>query len=131
MADGGPHADPHSEDSTLRNLSDANILECPICLEQLRQPKSLPCRHSLCEECLSSYIVSEVLGTSDTATSFICPVCRTLTHPVDKSEDKEKWAQQFPTDNVAIEMIQLRNRTTEPRYCAPCQRKGSMTSAQF
>ncbi|OWF49731.1 RING finger protein 207-like [Mizuhopecten yessoensis] len=131
MAEGGPHPDPHSEDSTLRNLSDSHLLECPICLEQLRQPKSLPCRHSLCEECLSSYIVSEVLGTSDTATSFICPVCRTLTHPVDKSEDKEKWAQQFPTDTVAIEIIQLRNRTTEPRYCAPCQRKGSMTSAQF
>ncbi|XP_021380206.1 tripartite motif-containing protein 42-like [Mizuhopecten yessoensis] len=131
MAEGGPHADPHSEDGTLRNISDSQLLECPICLEQLRQPKSLPCRHSLCEECLSSYIVSEVLGTSDTATSFICPVCRTLTHPVDKTEDKEKWARQFPTDTVAIEMIQLRNRATEPRYCAPCQRKGKMTSAQF
>ncbi|XP_021354993.1 transcription intermediary factor 1-beta-like [Mizuhopecten yessoensis] len=131
MAEGGPHPDPHSEDSALPDLSDSHLLECPICLEQLRQPKSLPCRHSFCEECLSSYIVSEVLGTSDTATSFICPVCRTLTHPVDKTEDKEKWAQQFPTDSVAIEMIQLRNRTTEPRYCAPCQRKGSMTSAQF
>ncbi|XP_021380337.1 probable E3 ubiquitin-protein ligase MID2 isoform X2 [Mizuhopecten yessoensis] len=131
MAEGGPHADPQSEDNTLRNLSDSHLLKCPICLEQLRQPKSLPCRHSLCEECLSSYIVSEMSGTSDTATSFICPVCRTLTHPVDKSEAKEKWAQQFPTDNVAIEIIQLRNRTTEPRYCAPCQRKGSMTSARF
>ncbi|OWF49732.1 transcription intermediary factor 1-beta-like [Mizuhopecten yessoensis] len=132
MAEGVPHPDPRSEDSTLPNLSDSHLLECPICLEQLRQPKSLPCRHSLCEECLSSYIVNEVSGTSDTATSFICPVCRTLTHPVDKTEDKEKWAQQFPTDNVTIEMIQLRNRTTEPRYCAPCQRrKGTMVPAQF
>ncbi|XP_021354998.1 transcription intermediary factor 1-beta-like [Mizuhopecten yessoensis] len=132
MAEGGPHPDPHSEASTLPNLSDSHLLECPICLEQLRQPKSLPCRHSLCEECLSSYIVSEMSGTSDTATSFICPVCRTLTRPVDKTEDKEKWARQFPTDNVTIEMIQLRNRTAEPRYCAPCQRrKGTMVPAQF
>ncbi|XP_021355005.1 probable E3 ubiquitin-protein ligase MID2 [Mizuhopecten yessoensis] len=132
MAEGGPHPDPHSEDSTLPKLSDSQLLKCPICLEQLRQPKSLPCRHSLCEECLSSYIVSEVSGTSDTATSFICPVCRTLTHPVDKTEDKDKWAQQFPTDTVAIEMIQLRNRTTEQHYCVPCQRrKGTLVPAQF
>ncbi|XP_021380208.1 tripartite motif-containing protein 45-like [Mizuhopecten yessoensis] len=132
MAEGGPHPDPHSEDRTLPDLSDSHLLECPICLEQLRQPKSLPCRHSLCEECLSSYIVNEVLGTSDTATSFICPVCRPLTHPVDKTEDKEKWAKQFPTDSVALEMIQLRNRTTEPHYCVPCQRReGTKIPAQF
>ncbi|XP_021339533.1 probable E3 ubiquitin-protein ligase MID2, partial [Mizuhopecten yessoensis] len=113
-------------------LSDSYLLDCPICLEQLRQPKSLPCLHSLCEECLSRYIVNEVSVTSDTVTSFTCPVCRTLTHPVDKTEDRVKWAKQFPTDSVSIKMIQLKNRTTEPHYCMPCQKKGKMTtSAQF
>ncbi|OWF53262.1 uncharacterized protein LOC110446613 [Mizuhopecten yessoensis] len=131
MAEGGTCSDPPSVDSTRPNLLESHHLDCPICLEQLRQPRSLPCLHSLCEECLRNYIVVETSGTSDTATSFTYPVCRTLTHPIDKSEDKENWAKQFPTDSHTVEMIQMVNQTTEPYHCKPCQRKGNMTPAKF
>ncbi|XP_033736424.1 uncharacterized protein LOC117324611 [Pecten maximus] len=127
MAEGGPQLTPPDNPS-----GNSHLLDCPICLEQLRQPKCLPCHHSLCQECLTSYIIREVSGTSDTAVSFTCPVCRKLTHPVDKSEDKEDWAKQFPTDIAVVEMIELKNRSSEPHYCMPCQRKGNlMTSAKF
>ncbi|OWF53263.1 tripartite motif-containing protein 2-like [Mizuhopecten yessoensis] len=131
MAEGGTCSDPPSVTSTRPNLLESHHLDCPICLEQLRQPRSLPCLHSLCEECLSSYIIVETSGTSDTTTSFTCPVCRTLTHPIDKSEDKENWAKQFPTDSHAVETIQLVNQTKEPYHCKPCQKKGNMTPAKF
>ncbi|XP_021347509.1 E3 ubiquitin-protein ligase Midline-1-like [Mizuhopecten yessoensis] len=131
MAEGGASPDPPSGDSTTPYLVDFDLIECPICLEQLRRPKCLPCFHSFCEECMSRFIVEEVSRTSDTATFFTCPVCRQITHPVDKSEDTEDWAKQFPTDSHAVEMIQLTNQTTQPLLCKPCQRKGNMTSAKF
>ncbi|XP_033729875.1 uncharacterized protein LOC117319135 [Pecten maximus] len=111
---------------------DSHLLECPICLEQLRQPRTLPCHHSLCQECLSSYIISEGSGKRKTSTTFTCPVCRKLTQPVDASLEKEKWAEQFPTNNAAMEMIQMKNKSTEPHYCTPCQKtKESKVPARF
>ncbi|OWF39872.1 uncharacterized protein LOC110464518 [Mizuhopecten yessoensis] len=131
MAEGGPSLVSPPVDSTPHGLLDSHLLDCPICLEQLRKPKCLPCLHSLCEDCLSSYIVKEVSGTSDTASSFTCPVCRKLTHPHDNSEDTENWAKQFPIDSHAVEMIQIANQTTEPYHCKPCQKKGDRTPAHF
>ncbi|XP_033733137.1 uncharacterized protein LOC117322376 [Pecten maximus] len=131
MAEGGPRPDLPSVVDTRPSQSDSYLLECPICPEQLRQPKYLPCLHTFCEECLSIYIVKETSKSNGTAASFTCPVCRKLTHPVDKSEDKTNWAKQFPTDRHAVERIKLANKKTEQYYCKPCQKKGNTTSAQF
>ncbi|XP_069133666.1 tripartite motif-containing protein 2-like [Argopecten irradians] len=127
MAEGGPNQVP--KDGT---QSDSHLLECPICLEQLHQPRCLPCHHSLCQECLSTYITSEVSGKRDTATTFTCPVCRTLTHPIDKTEDKDKWAEQFPVDKIVMELIQMKSGSTDSHYCMPCQNtKDKKVLAQF
>ncbi|XP_033733136.1 uncharacterized protein LOC117322375 [Pecten maximus] len=133
MAEGGQSSDPPFKDSTRSNLvySHLMFIECPICLEQLRQPKCLPCRHCFCEECLSIYIVKETSKSSGTAASFTCPVCRKLTHPVDKSEDKTNWAKQFPTDRHAVERIRLANHPVESFFCSPCQKKRQTTHARF
>ncbi|XP_069133579.1 E3 ubiquitin-protein ligase Midline-1-like [Argopecten irradians] len=119
MAEGGLNQESVPKDGT---QSDSHLLECPICLEQLHQPRCLPCHHSLCQECLSTYITSEVSGNRDTAATFTCPVCRTLTHPIDKTEDKDKWAEQFPVDKVATEMIQMKSGSTESHYCMFCEK---------
>ncbi|XP_021346691.1 transcription intermediary factor 1-beta-like [Mizuhopecten yessoensis] len=111
---------------------DLHLLECPICLERLQQPKSLPCLHSFCQDCLWIYITKELSGKMASATSFPCPVCRRTTSPVNQTETKDKWAKQFPTNNVAHDIIQLGERSSEPIYCKPCQTKGNKTSpAQF
>ncbi|XP_069134003.1 tripartite motif-containing protein 2-like [Argopecten irradians] len=129
MAEGGPNQESIPKDS---NQSDSHLLECPICLEQLHQPRCLPCHHSLCQECLSTYITSEVSGKRDTATTFTCPVCRTLTHPIDKTEDKDKWAEQFPVDKVVMELIQMKSGSTESHYCTYCEKtKDKKVLAQF
>ncbi|XP_069122453.1 probable E3 ubiquitin-protein ligase MID2 [Argopecten irradians] len=129
MAEGGPNQASVPKDGT---QSDSHLLECPICLEQLHQPRCLPCHHSLCQECLSTYIISEVSGKRDTATTFTCPVCRTLTYPVDKTEDKEKWAEQFPVDKVVMELIQIKSGSTDGHYCMPCKKtKDKKVLAQF
>ncbi|XP_021377874.1 uncharacterized protein LOC110465978 [Mizuhopecten yessoensis] len=117
MADGGPSPE-----------LDEHLLECPICLERLRQPKSLPCLHSFCQEYLRTYITKELSGKMASATSFPCPVCRRMTQTVNQTEAKDKWAEQFPTNAVVQDLIQLKERSSEPLYCKPCQTRDNLTN---
>ena len=45
-------------------------IKCPICLEQLKQPKILPCQHTYCLECLEGVAKLNNPNTVD------CPECR-------------------------------------------------------
>ncbi|XP_021340355.1 transcription intermediary factor 1-beta-like [Mizuhopecten yessoensis] len=118
MAEGGS-LPIHSNSPQL----DPHLLECPICLEQLHQPKSLPCLHSFCHECLSTFISKDLSGKMASVTSFPCLVCRKMTQPVNPSKDKGEWAQQFPTHSLIQDMIET--KTEEPLHCKPCEKKGN------
>jgi len=52
-----------------RRISD--ITQCPICLDVLDTPKSLPCLHTFCLRCLQLTFAADYPG--DVA---VCPVCR-------------------------------------------------------
>lgn len=47
---------------------------CSICLEAFRQPRTLPCQHSLCSVCLQEYL--EQCLVSKDMKQFPCPLCR-------------------------------------------------------
>ena len=50
------------------------LLECPICLEQIRQPKMLDCQHSFCfDPCLKN--MAEDLGPTY---RLECAICRKI-----------------------------------------------------
>lgn len=58
-------------------------LTCPICGEILREPKSLPCLHSFCQECLENHVRLRPLADDGGAAPapearevFPCPKCR-------------------------------------------------------
>ncbi|XP_004933397.1 RING finger protein nhl-1 [Bombyx mori] len=59
-------------DSKPRKLSAGGIKElvqCPLCLDVLHNPKMLPCQHTFCMTCLNSYIGDKPI--------FECPICKT------------------------------------------------------
>ncbi|XP_021357551.1 uncharacterized protein LOC110453057 [Mizuhopecten yessoensis] len=107
---------------------DLHLLECPICLERLRHPKTLPCLHSLCQDCLGTYITKELSGKMASATSFPCPICRGMATPVNQADTKENWAKQFPTNGMIQELIKLKEQSSGPLYCTPCQTKGNLSN---
>ena len=48
------------------------ILECPICLDQIENPKMLPCQHSFCmTKCLEN-----LLELKRKRKQVTCPMCR-------------------------------------------------------
>ncbi|OWF54673.1 uncharacterized protein LOC110442284 isoform X2 [Mizuhopecten yessoensis] len=107
-----------SEESTTSLTVDPFLIECPICLEQLVQPKSLPCLHTFCLKCLSDCIIK-----NDNPTTFPCPICRKVTMPPDSSLDKGTWAAEFPTNNLIVEMIKYTQHTATGKLCDPCRRR--------
>ena len=48
--------------------------ECPICTEEIKNPRMLPCIHSFCLNCLELYCESEEKLPGD---KVPCPECRT------------------------------------------------------
>jgi len=59
-----------AEPSTLeRQLSE--ITKCPICFDELKNPRSLPCLHSFCLRCLKRQCKDKEPGAKEP-----CPICR-------------------------------------------------------
>ncbi|KAL3871171.1 hypothetical protein ACJMK2_039187 [Sinanodonta woodiana] len=51
----------------------ADELTCPVCLEFYKDPRVLPCQHSLCKSCLVALISNK---EKDGKCDFQCPSCR-------------------------------------------------------
>ena len=70
--------------STVERVGRNLLTQCPICLEEYRIPRALPCLHTFCEACLVDYIKLKNqpgIRVSGFGT-FVCPVCKdTVTLP--------------------------------------------------
>ena len=51
------------------------ILICSLCLDILKSPKTFPCTHSFCEECLNKYVNTKTVDGSE---GIHCPLCKTF-----------------------------------------------------
>ncbi|CAC5402610.1 TRIM56 [Mytilus coruscus] len=100
-----------------------DLLTCTICLETFQQPKYLPCLHTFCEPCISTYIVSTVKG--DKSEGFKCPVCRRLVPiPIgDSMENPETWARTLPGNHFIVSMIDRRAMKNTEKLCDACSMK--------
>ena len=64
------------------NATVTSMLECPVCMEELREPKTLPCHHSFCKRCLANIVKSKYvkkdgsLQAPTMTTSIPCPNCK-------------------------------------------------------
>jgi hypothetical protein len=58
------------KESTFKNNEDNTQLECPICYENLENPRYLPCFHKFCIECVHKMEQESLNG------KIKCPLCR-------------------------------------------------------
>ena len=101
------------------------LTACPICFETFNRPKFLPCLHSFCEGCISTFIVS-AFEKDNLSTGINCPICRTFV-PKPRHVDSGKWADSLPVNHLLVSIIDFNNAN---RNCNACQRENETESAQ-
>ena len=105
----------------LSKEAQVDITLCSICLETFTAPKYLPCLHTFCEGCLSSYTTSVFRANSD-AKGINCPICRDfVSKPDDRSVDE--WATEFPVNHLLVSIIDISKTTRGERICDACSRE--------
>ena len=120
------------EDNKKLKKKSVSVYECPICKEEFRNPKYLPCLHTFCETCLQRHIESTVKTNDRTHPSIICPVCRMLAPvPADSATPIDKWATTIPFNHLIFSMMaKMRSNEKKERYnCDPCRRIGDNSVA--
>lgn len=98
-------------------------LTCAVCLNNLKDPKLLPCLHSFCKGCL------EGLVRQTTSRQIVCPRCRS-THDVPGN-----GAGGFPSDLVSTNALAFnqdiqkpRAESTKPVTCNACTEGDTATT---
>ena len=100
----------------LKNLEQQ--LTCPVCLDRYTQPRTLPCLHSFCHNCLAHFPV-QVQGGKHFMT---CPVCRQTTQQPDKGVSGFQSA--FLINNL-LELHQVLEKVSgsQQNNCENCRKE--------
>ncbi|XP_048239199.1 E3 ubiquitin-protein ligase TRIM56-like [Haliotis rufescens] len=81
---------------------DDDFFVCSICNDNFSDPRSLPCLHSFCHQCLRQHInYSATLSPP----SFLCPVCRGVTLVPAEGAPPSSWADFFPGNFLMKELM--------------------------
>ncbi|KAJ8023183.1 E3 ubiquitin-protein ligase TRIM56 [Holothuria leucospilota] len=111
-----------SESSFVKTM-DENFCQCPICLEQFKEPKLLPCLHRFCSKCLEK-IIGQAQGVLQ------CPECR------QECDIPTKGVDGFKTDfymNSIVDFVELQKSMQEChiRECFSCSKNKKMSAYCF
>lgn len=101
-----------------------DVTVCSICFENFKIPRYLPCKHSFCHDCISSYIVSQCKST-EPRLGFHCPLCRVYIPCEGIPEKPEEWAELFPINEILQKIVNQPNR----KLCEACLRDGDEEEA--
>ena len=88
------------------------LLECPVCLDQIKNPKMLPCQHSFCfHPCLKDIAIQQ--PGVDGKYIITCPICRKM------SSFKPSITLSLPDDLKLKNLLEIRKNQPQPRPSAP------------
>eukprot|EP00918_Siedleckia_nematoides_P083579 GHVU01183232.1.p1 GENE.GHVU01183232.1~~GHVU01183232.1.p1 ORF type:complete len:320 (+),score=35.95 GHVU01183232.1:24-962(+) len=99
------------------------LLACTICLERCKQPKSLPCLHSLCTQCLQ-----QLIEKAGRARNINCPSCRTEVPIPPGGAESFPDAFLLKTIGETIDRFKTLGLDDKPK-CSSCLKKGKQTRA--
>ena len=100
--------------------------ECPLCKETVENPKTLPCLHSFCLECLDK---QAILGRGLQETTIKCPVCQS-SFPIPESDTFESLPSSFHLNRL-LEVISFEKSSAQPQKCHNCVNEDTATSYCF
>ncbi|XP_015779086.1 PREDICTED: E3 ubiquitin-protein ligase TRIM71-like [Acropora digitifera] len=100
--------------------------ECPLCLETVKNPKTLPCLHSFCLECLDKVAN---FARRQLQTTIKCPVCQT-SFPIPDTNTFANLPSSFHLNRL-VDVLALHDSTVQVQKCNSCDEKNPATSYCF
>ena len=100
--------------------------ECPLCMETIKNPKTLPCLHSFCLECLDKLAGFARLQLQ---TTIKCTVCQTSFQI-----PEEDMFNILPTSfhlNRLVDVLALKDGSAQAQKCGSCDENKSATCYCF
>ena len=100
--------------------------ECPLCLETVKDPKTLPCLHSFCMRCIDKHAG---YAKRKLETTIKCPVCQACF----QIPDGDTFGN-LPTSfhlNRLVDLLALRDGSEETQRCNSCEDNNTATCYCF
>ena len=100
--------------------------ECPLCLDTLKKPKTLPCLHSFCLECLDKLAN---FARRQLETTIKCPVCLT-SFQIPEGDTFAGLPASFHLNRL-VDVLALGGESAECQKCTSCEGKNAATCYCF
>ena len=100
--------------------------ECPLCLETVNGPKTLPCLHSFCLDCLDKLAG---FARRQLQTMIKCPVCQTF-FQIPEGDTFSGLPTSFHLNRL-VDILALKDGNAEAQKCGSCEENSAVTSYCF
>ncbi|XP_035824388.1 E3 ubiquitin-protein ligase TRIM56-like [Aplysia californica] len=112
--------------ASLTQLSD-DFYTCVLCLEKLKDPRSLPCLHTVCRACLEVHVQK----TRDEWT-FCCPVCERKLDGAKQGlplSSVDQWLETFTPNDFLTTISKVRSARAAEKACDICRQERVLVEA--
>ena len=100
--------------------------ECPLCIETVKNPKTLPCLHSFCLECLDRHAN---FARRQLKATIKCPVCQT-SFQIPETDTFENLPSSFHLNRL-VDVLALEDGSVQSQRCNSCDENNTATSYCF
>ena len=89
--------------------------ECPLCIETVKNPKTLPCLHSFCLECLDKHAN---FARRQLKATIKCPVCQT-SFQIPETDTFDNLPSSFHLNRL-VDVLALEDGNVQSQRCNSC-----------
>ena len=100
--------------------------ECPLCIETVKNPKTLPCLHSFCLECLDRHAN---FARRQLKATIKCPVCQT-SFQIPETHTFENLPSSFHLNRL-VDVLALEDGSVQSQRCNSCDENNTATCYCF
>ena len=100
--------------------------ECPLCLETVNNPKTLPCLHSFCLECLDK---QAGFARRQLQTAIQCPVCQ-ASFQIPEGDSFKNLPTSYHL-NQLVDVLALKDSGAQAQKCGSCDENNTASSYCF
>ena len=118
------------QEKTFVKTHQEDFVVCELCRRRLRQPKTLPCLHSFCADCLKKYLKQAVSNTTSPQRLITCPICLQTSEPPAAGRSVEERVDHLPTNEFLASYLEAVELKDSNRQCDTCSRQQKSSLAK-